>query len=216
MYDTVLFDLDGTLTDSLPLIRQTYLQVFREMDIPWGEDDVMKLIGLPLREIGRKMAGEEKKDDFFALYQKYYKIAHHQFMRCFPGIPDVLERLSSLGYTLGVVTSKSRQGTELTLDFLKIKHYFTVVITADDTEKHKPAPDPVLAALGALQTNPQNAVFVGDSPFDIVSGNQAGVFTIAVTWGMAEKEELGRHQPNLIIGRQQELVTFLLANRAES
>lgn len=208
MLTTVLFDLDGTLTNSLPLIRRTYLKVFREMGLEWGQDDVMDLIGLPLKEIGRRFAGADRVQEFFDCYQHYYRQEHDDCMELYPGTRDMLEKLRQQ-YALGIVTSKSKVGTEMTLNFLKLKDWFSVIITADDINNHKPHPEPVLTALKMLDSKPQNAVYIGDSPFDIVSGNRAGVNTVAVTWGMAEKAELIKHRPDYVVDSQTELLAVI-------
>lgn len=204
--DTVLFDLDGTITDSLPVIERTYISVFQEMGIPWGNAEVMRLIGLPLREIGRIMAGEGKEDEFFDTYQRHYAQIHDQSMGLFPGTREMLDALLTDGFQLAVVTSKSLYGADMTLSFLNIQDYFPVIVTADDPCRHKPHPDPVLLALKKLNKKLEQAVFVGDSPFDISSGNRAGVTTIAVTWGMADEKELEKYTPNLIVHNRKELL----------
>lgn len=210
--NTILFDLDGTVTDSLPLIKRTYAKVFKEMDIPWGKDDVMNLIGLPLKDIGRQMAGVGKEDDFFDKYQKYYRLEHDQYMSLYSGTLQIIETLKNKGFTLGVVTSKSLYGTNKTLDFLDIDKYFSVIVTADDPIKHKPNPDPVLLALDKLDKKPKNAIYVGDSPFDIEAGNRAGVTTIAVTWGMATEEKLKEYDPTVVVHTREELLDYILKN----
>lgn len=207
--DTVLFDMDGTLTDSLPLIKKTYFEVFQAMGIPWGDDDVMKLIGLPLRQIGGMMAGEEKTEEFFEAYQTQYRLSHAGLMRLFPGTEELLQSLRQRNYALGVVTSKSRRGTDLTLDFLELNSFFDVVITVDDTKSHKPSPDPVLAALNRLGKKQEQAIFIGDSPFDILSGRSAGVATAAVSWGMASLSELREHKPTVCLQSWPELLFWL-------
>ncbi|ATW26395.1 HAD family hydrolase [Candidatus Formimonas warabiya] len=204
--DTVLFDLDGTVADSLPLIKRTYKEVFQEMHIPWGDDEVMKYIGLPLRQIGGMMAGLGKEEEFFETYQRHYRKLHDQYLGVFPGTREMLTVLREKGFSLGLVTSKSRYGAEMTLSLIDLGPFFSVVVTVDDTELHKPHPDPVLLALEKLKKAPPEAIFVGDSPFDIGAGNRAGVTTIAVTWGMAVKEELLKYRPSFTVDTREELL----------
>ncbi|MEL7566025.1 MAG: HAD-IA family hydrolase [Dehalobacterium sp.] len=209
--NTVLFDLDGTIADTLPLIKETYTKVFEEMNIPWGDDDVMKMIGLPLREIGGIMAGIGKEDEFFDTYQRQYRKLHHNYIGVFTGIEKLLFTLQKKSFSLGVVTSKSRVGADLTLSSINLDNYFSLVVTVDDTDKHKPNPDPVLLALDKLNKTPQDAIYVGDSPFDIMAGNQAGVTTIAVTWGMATLSELQKHNPDFYVDTRDELLDVILS-----
>src|SRR5690554_6323500 len=125
--NTVLFDLDGTIADTLSLIKKTYAKVFEEMQIPWGNDDVMKMIGLPLREIGRIMAGMGKEDEFFDNYQKQYRILHHNFIKVFPGTKEMLNELKANSFSLGIVTSKSKVGADLTLESINLVDYFNII-----------------------------------------------------------------------------------------
>ncbi|MGI6711262.1 MAG: HAD family hydrolase [Bacillota bacterium] len=207
--DTLLFDLDGTVTNSIPLIKNTYQLVFQEMGIPWGSDDVMKLIGLPLREIGRIMAGDGKEEDFYQAYQVHYRLLHHKYMSLFPGTVRLLTILKKKHYSLGIVTSKSRYGTEMTLSYLNIAHFFKVVVTADDTNLHKPHPEPVLFALDKIGKKPEQAAYIGDTPYDIAAGNRATTATVGVTWGMAGKNELEKQNPTIIVHSKSTLLNWL-------
>lgn len=108
-----------------------------------------------------------------------------------------------------MVTSKGRPGTMRTLKVTGIADLFDVVITAYDVTEPKPAPQPVLKALQVLQVKPEAAVMVGDSYFDLLSGRAAGVRVVAVTWGMATREELSKYQPDLIIDTWEDLKKYL-------
>lgn len=204
----VLFDLDGTLVDSLPLIVRTYRQVFAEMDIPWGNDDVVKMIGLPLKDIGRHFVGE-REPRFEELYQHYYHREHDLFTRLFPGTLSMLEQLKKQGVRLGIVTSKGKPGTARTVAFTGIDCYMDVVVTAHDVLKHKPDPEPLMCALEFLETQVSRAIYVGDSRFDILTGQNAGARTLGVTWGLEGREELERLRPDGLIDRWGELAAFL-------
>ena len=83
---------------------------------------------------------------------------------------------------------------------------FDVVITSEDTERHKPEPDPVLAALARLGRPPEGACYVGDAPFDLRAGRAAGVATIGVTWGFFTREALEAEDPDLIVDTPAELL----------
>ncbi|NPV27401.1 MAG: HAD-IA family hydrolase [Firmicutes bacterium] len=205
----VLFDLDGTLVDSLALIRQTYYRVFQELAIPWGDDDVMKMIGLPLAQIAHHFAGEERADYFVTVYRNYYTTDHDVYTRAYPGTKELLEHLQRQDYRLGVVTSKGRDVALRSLEYLDLVQYMDVVITAQDVVSHKPEPGPVLKALECLGIKPIDAVYVGDSPFDLLAGRRAGTKTIGVTWGMATREELGMNEPDLLIEQWSELIDWL-------
>ncbi len=206
---TALFDLDGTILDSLPLIINTYRKVFVELDIPWGNGEVVKWIGRPIVDIAKFYAGGERWKEFVDLYQSIYAHDHDSHTRIFPGATEALASLKKRGIQLGIVTSKRRPATMRSLDFLNLTDLFGVIITASDVAKHKPNPEPVLRALELLDTHPENAIFVGDSPFDIISGKKAGVYTIGVTWGMADGEELKSYNPDHLLDDWSKLQEFL-------
>ncbi len=203
--DTVLFDLDGTLIDSIPLIRQTFQQVFKEMNIPWGNDDVMGWVGRPLKDTGIHFVGEEREPEFFKLYQRYYALEHDKQTKCFPGTVEMLERLSKRGFTLGVVTAKSGFVAQRSINFLGIDKYISVLIGAQDVTRHKPQPDPILAALEKLNRQPRQAVYVGDTPFDIIAAKAAQTKAVGVTWGIAGRDVLENHQPDAVIDSWDEI-----------
>lgn len=205
--DTVLFDLDGTLIDSLPLIRRTFERVFTEMDIPVN-DEVMAWTGRPLKEIGEHFVGE-REPEFFKMYQHYYAIDHDQYTKTYPGTMEMLAQLQQQGYTLGVVTSKSGIVARRSMEFLGLDKYLPLLIGAQDVDKHKPQPEPLWEALRRLNRQPSQAVYVGDSPFDILAAKAATVKAVGVTWGMAERSILANHQPDVIIDRWEELYQCL-------
>nr|WP_243137538.1 HAD-IA family hydrolase [Desulfofundulus thermobenzoicus] len=203
-----MFDLDGTLADSLPLIQHTYQRVFKEMGIPWGNDDVMRWIGRTIMDIARHFAGE-RAEEFIQRYQHHYHRDHDLYTRLFPGTLEMLQDLQQKGLRLGIVTSKGKTGAWRTINFTGLDRYMDVVITAHDVDKHKPLPDPILKALSSLHHGPQEAVYVGDSHFDIQAGRAAGTMTLGVTWGMAGREELQRLEPDGLLDSWRELEQYL-------
>lgn len=195
----VLFDLDGTLVDSLPLIRNTYFKVFGEMGIPWGNDDVMRWIGRPLWDIGEHFAGAERVEYFIERYQHHYHRDHDRYVSLYPGTMEMLKELKEKGIKTGVVTSKGRPGTLRTVEFTGIGPYLDVIVTAHDVEKHKPLPDPIYKALDEIGSKPEEAMYIGDSHFDLEAGNAAGVRVLAVSWGICSAGELMRYGPEGVI-----------------
>ncbi|ABO50959.1 HAD-superfamily hydrolase, subfamily IA, variant 3 [Desulforamulus reducens MI-1] len=209
MIKTILFDLDGTLLDSLPLIKRTYKRVFQEMNIPWANGEVMKCIGLPLVDIGKKFAGEERHAEFFSLYQQHYAIEHDAMTKAYPGTMEMLEDLHQRSLRLGVVTSKSRRVALRSTGFLGIDRYMDVLIGVEDVDRHKPQPDPIFKALEQMQVPAEGAAYIGDSPFDIMSAKAAGVTSIGVSWGMAEGDELLRFEPDYLLNQWSDLLLVL-------
>ena len=110
-------------------------------------------------------------------------------LACFDGIVDVLEALKREGRRLGVVSAKRKPTVQRVFDGAGVGVYFDVVVGSDDTERHKPHPEPVLKALELLGAQPNEAAYVGDSPFDVAAARAAGVYAVAVGWGGIHRVE---------------------------
>jgi pyrophosphatase PpaX len=182
-YPTVLFDLDGTLIDSGEIILSSFrhaTQTVLEREIP---DEVLAAaVGGSNIYDQMRAFDEERVDELVRVYREHNEPLHDDLV-AFEGIERVLERLKSEGRQLGIVTAKRRRTVDLAFAILPLERYFDAVVTAEQTEHHKPHPEPVLTALERLGSEPADAAFVGDSPFDMGAGKAAGVFTVAVSWG---------------------------------
>lgn len=206
--EAVLFDLDGTLVDSLPLIFRTYRQVFDEMGIPWNENGLEKMIGLPLKDIGKYFTGKEVSR-FEELYQFYYHRDLDRYTRLYPGTLAVLSNLEKRRIKLGIVTSKGKPGTTRTAAFTGLDRFMDVIVTAHDVTRHKPDPEPLLHAVQLLGADVSRTIYIGDSSFDILAGRNAGTCTLGVTWGLASREELESLQPDGMLERWDGLMRYI-------
>jgi pyrophosphatase PpaX len=197
----VLFDLDGTLIDTIELILSSARHAFDGW--PRGtpsDEDWIRGIGTPLvTQLGEYAENEAEVASLLERYRAYQHIHHDRLTRCYDDVPAEVARLSARGHRLGVVTSKASAIAARSLSHVGLDRYFHVVIGYDDTERHKPHPEPILTGLARLGVAPSRAAYVGDSPHDIHAGNGAGVVTIAVTWGPFSRETLAEARPNHII-----------------
>jgi pyrophosphatase PpaX len=182
-YRTVLFDLDGTLIDSGAIILASFKHATRTvLRREIAEAELAALVGgSNIYEQMRAIDGAQV-DELVRVYREHNEPLHDE-LEAFEGIEHVLGELHGQGRRLGIVTAKRRRTVELAFAVLPLEGYFGAVVTSDTTERHKPHPEPVLAALEQLRAAPEEAAFVGDSPFDIGAGKAAGVFTVAVAWG---------------------------------
>lgn len=206
--EAVLFDLDGTLVDSLPLIFRTYRQVFTDMKIPWNNNNIARMVGLPLKDIGKYFAGRSAAR-FEELYQYYYHRDLALFTRLYPGTIALLEQLKKRDIKLGIVTSKGKTGTSRTTVFTGLDCFMDIIVTAHDVKKHKPDPEPLLKAMEFLGIKAADTIYVGDSKYDIMTGQNAGSCTLGVTWGLGSREELACLKPDGMIDRWDELIDYL-------
>jgi pyrophosphatase PpaX len=206
-YPTVLFDLDGTLIDSAAIILASMRHATRTVlgrEIP--DEQLLAGVGSGLRyELGA--FDPERVEELVEAYREHNEPLHSELLPC-AGILDVLPVLRTEGRRLGIVTAKRRVTVQLAFDTLPdLEQYFDVVIGAEDTERHKPHPDPILAALDRVGAAAAETAYVGDSPFDIQAANAAGVTAIAVTWGgFHSRERLAQEDPDAIVDTPEELL----------
>lgn len=192
----LLFDLDGTLTDTTELILSTFRETLRLLGLPARSDEeLLSQVGRPLhlqmRDIDHKRA-----DELSALYARLYRKFHGRLAREIPGIRESLTVLKERGYRMAVVTSKRSSGTRYDLEYFGLEALIETVITAEDTDNHKPHPEPPLKALERLGASPGEATFIGDSPFDIRSARGAGMSAGAVEWSPFPRDILEAESPD--------------------
>ncbi len=194
---TVLFDLDGTLIDSVELILRSYRHTLERHRGTAPEDDVwLAGLGTPLWKQFAVFTDDQAEIDAMVATYREHNLAHHDAMvRPFAGTHEAVTALRGRGAALGIVTSKLRSGTMRGLTHCGLDGLFDVLVCADDVEHPKPHPEPVARALALLGTEPDTAVFVGDSPHDLEAGRAAGVATAAVSWGPFSEATLRAHRP---------------------
>jgi pyrophosphatase PpaX len=199
----VLFDLDGTLIDSIGLILASMRYAFAKCERAAPSDaDWLTGVGTPLRTMFERYAADEPALDAFIAAYREHQFAHHDdLVRCYADVPETISKLARLGHPLAVVTSKTEALARRGLDHVGILPYFEVIIGCDTCTRHKPHPEPVLTALHRLGYQPHEAAFVGDSVHDVAAGNAAGVLTVAALWGPFSREELAEASPTEFLER---------------
>ena len=209
--NAVLFDLDGTLIDSIELILASYRHTLvAHGRQPLPDSEWMRGVGTPLRVQLAQCA--ESPQDLQALVETYrdYNLANHDRMiTAYPGVVELVRTARSMGLRTGVVTSKNREGTSRGLRLVGLEYFIEVQVCADDVTHPKPHPEPVLQAMTRLGADPASTIFVGDSVHDLYSGRQAGVLTGAALWGPFRREELEPAAPDHWLGKVQDLRPLL-------
>jgi pyrophosphatase PpaX len=205
--DVFLFDLDGTLIDSIELIRRSLEHTLaahgfgQPTHAQWLEG-----LGRPLKAQFAPLAADTRELEAMVRTYRSWNLAHHDAMvRAYDGVHEALDSLAAAGGRLGLVTSKQHVSARRGLERCGLAERFEVVVGADDVDQGKPAPDPVLLALELLGARPERAVFVGDSPHDLTAGREAGTRTAAVLWGPFSREDLAPYEPDLWLERPAEL-----------
>jgi pyrophosphatase PpaX len=192
----VLFDLDGTLIDSIALLLASMKHTFQGRSRKPTDEEWIEGLGTPLpKQLTPYVESDEDRERLVNRYRTFQHENHDRLMSHYSGVIDTLALLYQRGHPLGVVTSKGNMMMERGLKFIGADDYIEVAIGYDSVHIHKPDPFPVRAALEKLEYQASEAVFVGDSPHDIKSGNDAGVITIAALWGPFRRDQLEPYNP---------------------
>ena len=206
----MLFDLDGTVVDSGAIILASMRHATREvLGSEHTDDELMRAVGGPGLEAQLGVFAPDRVDELVQVYRAHNEPLHDTLEAC-AGMEDVLLRLYKSGHRLGVVTAKRRSTVELAFARVPIEHLFETVVGGDETEKHKPDPEPLLLAAERMGVDPATAAYVGDSPFDMRAAKAAGMYAIAVTWGrIHDRARLEGEEPDAIIDTAEELLELV-------
>lgn len=196
----VLFDLDGTLIDSIALLLASMRHTFEGRIRQPSDAEWIEGIGTPLpKQLTPYVESDEDRERLVNRYRTFQMENHDRLMDRYEGVIDTLAQLYQRGHPMAIVTSKGNAMMERGLKFIGADDYIEVAIGYDSVHIHKPDPYPVKAALDRLEYAASEAVFVGDSPHDINSGNAAGVITIAALWGFFTRSQLEPHKPTYFL-----------------
>lgn len=208
--DTFLFDLDGTLIDSIELIRRSFEHALRvHLDRAPEHDEWLAGLGTPLSvQFERYVDDPREIERMIATYRAHNAEHHDALVRGYPGVREMLDALVRRRVGLGIVTSKQRGRALRGLEQCGLGGIFELVIGVEEVRRHKPHPEPVLAALAALGADPRRAIYVGDSPHDLCAGRAAGTRTGAALWGPFPRAWLERERPDHWLGSPLELASL--------
>ena len=189
-HPVVLFDFDGTLADTIPLIVASFRHTVGEvLGVEVTDAESRSWIGRTLVDIftERYPAHVEEMIETY----RTWNLAHHdELIRAVDGVPELLDALVERGSRVGVVSSKSEHTVRRGLDAVGLRHDFAVIVGLESTAAHKPHPDPLLHAAATLGVDPADCAYVGDAVVDIRAARAAGMRPIGVTWGAGSAEEL--------------------------
>ena len=197
----IVWDLDGTLVDSAPDLASALNTVLDKRGFfTLSVNEVRKMIGngVPkLVERGFNAVGVRpdpaQMDELIAMFVKEYKACATDNTRPYPGVVETLQQIHSMNTPMGVCTNKPEAFTRQILEGLGLSGYFSSVIGGDSTSARKPEPEPLLACLRGLVSEPASSLMIGDSVHDVHAARAAGVTIAVVPWGYrsAPVEELG-------------------------
>ena len=210
--DTVLFDFDGTVMNTNDVIIASWQHTFRTIDGKEREvSEIARTFGEPIVKTMKRLFPQVPVEESLKIYRSYQYDYFDDLVTLFPGMKELLVKLRKTGYKTGLVTSRMRNTTFRGLEKFELTDLFDAVVTCDDTNVHKPDPEPVFIALDKLGTKPEKTVMLGDTMYDIMCANNAGVTSILVGWAIAPTEEeiKGENGPDFIMKDAADLFRIL-------
>ena len=147
-------------------------------------------------------------DELVRVYRAHNEPLHDTLEYCL-GMDGVLTTLHERGHRLGIVTAKRRATAGLAFKRLPIEHLFETVVGGDETQQHKPHPAPLQLALERLGASPDDAAYVGDSPFDMQAARAAGLYAVGVSWGRIHGRDALVDDADVIVDRAEDLLAVL-------
>ena len=198
----VVFDFDGTLADTAPLIVETMRGAMAELGLPGREERVLRAsIGLRLEEVPAVVwPGAGVDGELFArTYRRIFEERKEGMkVSLFRGVEDTLRWLYKAGIGMAIATSRSRRSLEEYLERLGVRGLFAMTVGGDDVSRGKPDGEPVEKILQALGWEAERTLTVGDAPVDVAMGRAASTLTCGVTYGNCSRELMSKSRPDYL------------------
>lgn len=205
-----LFDFDGTLADTIPLIVKSFHHTLEVSGLPAVDDvEARSWIGRPLQPVLEERfpgRGAELTDT----YRAWNLAQHDALIERVPGMPELLKTLTDNEIRIGVASSKKTSTVLQGLRAVGLDAHIEVLAGMDETANHKPHPEPLLFAAATLDADPTDCVYVGDADVDVLAARAAGMVAVAVTWGAGTREALEQTGPDAIVDSVPQLEALLL------
>ena len=213
VYNTVLFDLDGTLTDSKLGITKSVQYALKKFSIEITDlNQLEKFIGPPLTQSFKQFFSftEEEAETAVKYYREYFTVDGIYENEVYRGIPELLKNLHRSNITMAVATSKPTVFAETIIDHFDLSKYFQV-ITGSNLDNTRTGKKEIIAhTMDQLNCNPENTIMIGDREYDILGAKENSVESIAVLYGYGEIDEINASKPSYIINNVEDLTTMLL------
>lgn len=203
----VLYDLDGTVANTTEVIRRSLRYATRHvLHVIFSDAELMADVGIPTSVAMYDYTYDPVTADELAYQFRWCNgQIHDRLIREYPGMRQTLEGVAALGLSQSIVTSKKTHAAHRSLSCLDYQGFFEHVVSADDVEHPKPAPEPCLMGAEQLGLEPTQCAYVGDSPYDIEAGRGAGMTTIGVTWGVLPNR-MRAAEPTYVVDTPAELL----------
>jgi phosphoglycolate phosphatase len=212
----VIFDLDGTLTNTLKSIWKSANLALADVGLPPFEVDRYRyFVGDGAEELLRRAltaAGDTELihlDKIRESYRKYFEIYVNYEVRPYDGITELLAALKEKGILLAVNSNKPHERTIDVVEEIFGKNTFDMLVGQCESRARKPAPDGIFYIMEQLQLKKEDVLYIGDTCVDMQTGKSAGVFTVGALWGFRDRQELEEHHADAIIAHPLELLQYV-------
>jgi pyrophosphatase PpaX len=207
--DTILFDLDGTLINTIDLIVASFEHTLNHyFPETYTKKDIAAFIGPPLSETFERI-NPDYVAEMIGMYREFNHAKHDELVSEYTGVQETLDKLYDQKYAMAVVTTKKRDTALKGIQLMNMEKYFPVVISLDEITKPKPDPEPLQMALEQLGKKPDQAVMVGDSEHDILAGKNTGTMSAGVSWSIKGKAHLQTFEPDVMLEEMPDLLRFI-------
>lgn len=212
-YEAVIFDLDGTLLNTLEDLKDSVNYGLKKYDMQERTlEEIRRFVGNGIQRLIQlavpKGTGLEEENKVFDAFKEYYKVHCNDKTDLYPGISNLLAELKKRGFAMAIVSNKLQEGVDA-LSRQYFKTYLDVAIGAREGIQKKPAPDSVIEALRLLDIPKERAVYVGDSEVDIATAQNAQMDCITVTWGFRSRKEQEAAGADIFVDKPEEIIPLL-------
>lgn len=209
MFKYLLFDFDGTIMDTNQLIIDALNATSEEyLGEKLTQDEINSIFGKYLED-QMKQLSEIHYKEMMHFYREYYNNHQDEMVTMFFGIKDLLKALKINGCNTAIVSAKGRNGILHGLKKFNIENFIDVVVSAHDVIYNKPHPEPALKAMSLFNADSESTLMIGDSPYDIICGKNAGIKTVLVDWTIFPKDSVYSLNPDFIIKSSNELLEIV-------
>ncbi len=212
MITTVLFDFDGTLIDTTDVVISSWQDTFRAIT---GEEktreELLGTLGEVVRDSMKRFFPDRDPDECIRIYRSFQGEDYMLRMKFYDGMEETVRRLKREGYKVGIVTSRTKRTAYQAIDNCGLRDCFDYVLSCEDTDIHKPNPEPALLALEKLGSSADETIMIGDSMYDIGCAHNAGITAAAVSWQTAIPDDIlyGPEGPEYIIDKAEDIFRII-------
>ncbi|MBW7889319.1 MAG: HAD-IA family hydrolase [Bacteroidetes bacterium] len=209
-YKCIIFDMDGTLTQTNQLIYDSFNHIAEKyINKRLTPAEVIAYFGPPEKEAVEAMIGSEQIETAMKEYYSFYHSNHNQLASLYPGIVEILNFLKEQQVRIGLFTGKGRNTTDITLQQFEIEQYFDLTITGDDVDEFKPSGDGIRKIMQKFSLRPDEVLMVGDAVADIKAARETNVQIASVLWDSYGKDAVLQLQSDFIFHSVEEFSRWL-------